>query len=97
MEVDVAEVLEKAADLIEPEGAWCQKAFVIVSGTQVVARCLTSAISKAAHGSCERGLAAMGFRYLGEATAWNDRHGRTQAEVVAKLRKAAALAREPSA
>src|SRR4051812_6319473 len=101
----VAEVLERAADLIEPEGAWTQGVWARdASGAgdpdvgQEVCFCAFGAIYK----SCgyrfgEVGLAALtavgdevdGFRIQ----EWNDAPNRTQAEVVAKLREAAAISR----
>lgn len=96
----VSEILDAAADLIEPEGAWTQGYFGMWDGSTCF--CAVGAIGRAA-----------GFRRIDEAENWveanaadllgmgwfgledwNDRPDRTQAEVVAKLREAAEKARE---
>lgn len=94
----VAEVLERAADLIEPEGRWRQKN----GGVRGACWCASTAID-AAHPD---GFAPDAQRFLANLVSpgaglaivrvwyWNDAPERTQAEVVAKLREAAALARE---
>lgn len=87
-----SEVLARAADLIEPEGKWCQHA-----GRRGDARCLAEAISSLAPASVIWGdltgplEAATGTCWIID---WNDEPGRTQAEAVAALRKASALAAE---
>lgn len=106
-----SEVLSKAADLIEPEGAWMQgaparradgsAAYNVFEHEDVVCFCALGAIQKAAGSDPEyepaseffrtRILRAMG-RNVSYAS-WNDAPVRTQAEVVAKLREAADLAR----
>lgn len=74
-------ILRAAADLIEPEGRWTQGSY------------WRSAPEGASHLHVDRFirkvLPAVGTEYTHE---WNDAPGRTQAEVVAKLRAAAALA-----
>ena len=107
--MDVAEVLERAADLIEPEGKWTQDAFARTEkGFPIGPRednaacfCLRGAIIRAGDFSTEREFPAAINRALRLSTAaravrWNDAPGRTQSEVVAKLREAAALARSLS-
>jgi hypothetical protein len=105
----IAEILEKAAKLIEPEGAWTQGHFARgASGNP------TGVNSRWARSFCAEG--AILFSPEGLTTseqndaddffcsilpdapgnpiaAWNDAPERTQAEVVAKLRQAAAIAR----
>jgi hypothetical protein len=88
----VPEVLRAAAGLIEPEGAWVDG----WSGNNKTCFCAVSAIRSA---SGHRGIIAdpaidalrdsLGVRFV---VGWNDVPGRTQAEVVAALRKAADLA-----
>ncbi|RYG90143.1 MAG: hypothetical protein EON59_00755 [Alphaproteobacteria bacterium] len=105
----VAEVLDAAADLIEPEGAWTKGAFARdISGKdtslfgyrgKAVCWCLLGATQEAA-GDDDDGVADHFFaQFLGAAAqdglaCWNDAPERTQAEVVAKLREAAELARQ---
>ncbi|UIJ43764.1 hypothetical protein LZK98_11745 [Sphingomonas cannabina] len=96
--LSVADVLERAADLIEPEGKWTQKN----GGVRGVCWCASTAIG-AAHPD---GIALDAQRFFANLISpggglaivriwcWNDAPERTQAEVVAKLREAAALARE---
>lgn len=97
----IADILNAAADLIEPEGAWTQdaaarsaKGWVIVPNTKgAVCWCVWGAIQRAGN---ERRVADEAFLFFATTTPapidWNDAEGRTQAEVVAALRKAAALA-----
>lgn len=105
--LSVADVLERAAELIEPEGAWTQgwsartaDGVVCYSLASQAARwCIGGAIVKANGADDE--LAIRAFTVLdgvivGEVSRWNDAPERTQAEAVAKLREAAALAREQS-
>lgn len=104
--LSIAEVLDRAADLIEPEGAWQQGTWARdVSGKAVTlwcdkatCFCMRGAVVRASGLSMSAELtginAALGFRRASQMARWNDREGRTQAEVVAKLREAAALARE---
>lgn len=100
----VAEVLERAADLLE-EYDWCQGEFAKDSdGCAVVWE------SDKAQSFCALGVAYRAWSDLGQphfplvtsmqgyldvrdVTAWNDEPGRTKAEVIAKLREAATLAR----
>lgn len=88
-----SEVLAKAADLIEPEGRWCQKAYH--SGE---ARCAVGAIvhigeQNGGHQSATTEIFIRAICPDFAISTWNDREGRTQAEVVSALRKASELAR----
>lgn len=103
-EQSVADVLNRAADLIEPEGAWTQGVTArnakgeIVSWRvpEAICWCAVSSISKAAGDN--HGIAAsarMAMRKVvptGYISDWNDHPRRTQAEVVAALRSVALLA-----
>jgi hypothetical protein len=99
--VTVADILNKAADLIEPEGAWTQGAWqrgrsgreVKPDSPRAVCWCVGGAIEHVS--SIGIGSAAMtelrdhlSVMFISE---WNDAPERTQAEVVAKLREAAML------
>lgn len=113
--VSVADVLSRAADLIEPEGAWTQGDFARdETGFQysdsgltfhefpATCFCLFGALAEVAEVSdpelyrdADRYLlTVVGVPFVNDVADWNDAKGRTQAEVVAKLREAAALARE---
>lgn len=109
----VAEVLDGAANLLEKPGAWTQDAYARgKSGREVTTRkaavcfCALGAIDYVSgynpgvggdnEAKCYLASAITGRRYGGIAS-FNDDPIRTQAEVVAKLRKAAALAREARA
>lgn len=89
-----SEVLDAAANLIEPEGAWCQGQFhnglshcmagaILLSGGRVFG---------AEYGFVSR-VAILTFGPHSSLAHFNDAHGRTQAEVVSALRQAAELAR----
>lgn len=89
-----SEVLAKAADLIEPKGAWLQRQCVGAKRKRpcgyddATCFCLKANI-----------LYAPAWRMVERAVGpspivWNDAPERTQAEVVAALRKASALAAE---
>ena len=104
----VADVLDAAADLLTPEGAWTQGALAKAADGEWV----DSGLSPAAScwcllGAVERGggnpvwsaarrviATALGVDEREGIPTWNDAPERTQPEVVAKLREAAALARE---
>ena len=108
----IAGVLEKAADLIEPEGAWTRGGTRVASGYTTwsedplaVSFCALSAISRSAGGwttelafacrvALRRTIGLKPHEMLGDD--WNDAPERTQAEVVAKFREAAAAARKAS-
>lgn len=100
-----SQILSQAADLIEPEGAWTQGAFARTEKGHVIGSleqpatcfCAVGAIYRVAQAQSrsvqERAVDLMsetvGKWHIGE---WNDAPYRTQAEVVAALRKAALLA-----
>jgi len=90
----VSDVLDRAADLIEPEGAWHQGNYVGPTGD---CWCALGAIMRVGNFASDINAPSIVLRRLiGEefVADWNDDPERTQAEVVAKLREAAALARE---
>ena len=115
----VAEVLERAADLIEPDGRWTRGAFSrnadgsadlddeALAASEPVCWCGLGAIAQTLRvdslkgrlwSRLDTGLTGQAYRLLNEVVGtdfpdWNDAPERTQAEVVAKLREAAALAR----
>lgn len=100
----VADILEKAAKLIERRG-WTQGAYDR-SSQHGVSYCALGACfaarSNADVGAINDRLAqavaaALGFQDPGEVARWNDAPERTQPEVVVKLREAAATARKVSA
>lgn len=103
-----SEVLSRAADLIEPEGAWCQGGASNAPNREALAAdatawCGWGAIARAMNSEATHRV----FTYLDRATggpsaiaspskwgqSFNDAPDRTQAEVVAALRKASDLAR----
>lgn len=103
----ISEILFKAADLIEPEGAWCQGPFAIdENGEEIFSSehwsaakslCAAGALTVAAGGYTARRSAARLHieRVIGDHLVdFNEAEGRTQAEVVAKLREAATKAQE---
>lgn len=104
----VADVLEAAADLIEPEGAWCQHDFArnrLGENTglsefrgKAVCWCALGATAKAAgddHVLSHAADQALHVVVRHESVAdWNDHPSRKQAEVVAALRSAASLSRQ---
>jgi len=95
----VAEVLEQAAELLSKPGAWTQGR---LSGGLGADKCFCALgalieVSPVGFSAAEylekmlpRVTATDAYRPLAK---WNDTPGRTQEEVVAKLREAAALAR----
>lgn len=105
----VADVLERAADLIEPEGAWTQGAYAV--GEDFTAEddgddwpeaptcfCLMGAIAWVQEidrpGDIDFARFSPSLGLSVDYVAnWNDAPSRTQAEVVAKLREAALRAR----
>lgn len=97
---NVAEILNKAADLIERPGAWTQgtsyrgpnEEWRSGGEADVVCRCAAGAINEVCGWSFDAALPAFkAFEaHIGGDTAqWNDSACRTQAEVVAALRAAA--------
>jgi hypothetical protein len=108
-ELKPSEVLARAADLIEPEGKWTQGAYGKThTGKRVenlrwaVCFCAVGAIAKVARRRPGRVHDSLfpPVRYVERANDieslgfWNDVAWRTQAEVVAALRKASQLAKE---
>lgn len=112
----VGDVLDDAANLIEPEGKWTQGCYArdadgnMVLPSDEIAHCFCAlgAISRV----CEDKAGGSYFNlYIRARAIWaaqldlepssvttfNDGFGRTQAEVIAKLREAATLAREQQA
>lgn len=103
----VADVLNRAADLIEPDGAWMQEDYSNQAGARAKdlqrasCWCVAGAIGAVADMDgpeaeewANRNLGPLipgveeGFPVTG-IPGWNDHPSRTQAEVVAALRKAA--------
>lgn len=105
---EIADILDKAADLIEPEGAWTQCVLGRdARGGLLIGSELKRAVSFCAEGAIirvagDRPETPQAFRALRsvigkrEIGYWNDHPRRKQAEVVAKVREAAAKAREQS-
>jgi hypothetical protein len=105
MSKSVSEILDAAADLIEPEGAWTQGTWARKASGSLTSAHFEDAVCFCARGAIVRAgnfpLTAelprlndlAGFRNAAEMARWNDAPERTQAEVVAKLREAA-MARE---
>jgi len=105
--LSVADVLDRAADLIEPEGAWTQHVFArdgdrrtYWQDSKATCRCIRGAVWFVAgsqrldvENALEAVLPASGPG-LSALVVYNDAPERTQPEVVAKLREAAAVARE---
>lgn len=88
--MSIADILEKAADKLNEPGVWgdslCADLAIVEQGSG------TRLLRKA-----EKFFAKhIGGKSMVDIWNWNDAPGRTQAEVVAKLREAAAKAREPS-
>jgi hypothetical protein len=101
---DIADILEKAADLIEPEGAWLQGQYAKDDRGNFAAPEASYAVCWCAVGALQRASRLDLNGYFGAAdtladhvqshvVVWNDAPERTQTEVVAKLREAAAKAR----
>lgn len=104
--LSVADVLDKAADLIEPEGAWTQGAYArdalgkdvnpneeFITVPDAACWCLHGSICHVVGGKNMWPWLRNPVRCELPDTEWNDAPERTQAEVVAKLREAATLAR----
>lgn len=104
-DLKASEILNKAADLIEPEGAWAQEYFARDEHGNFVEACDELAMCWCVLGAIEFAAGGVGVAYseaqhclgaiVGEQIdEWNDAPRRTQAEVVAALRQAAKLAEE---
>ena len=105
----VADILDRAADLIEPEGRWMQgdlgrdahgeRIDVCERLGDAVCFCMEGAIEYVArrHGMRPHEAFEAVKPVIANGTAalfyWNDRKGRTQTEVVAALRQAASAER----
>lgn len=102
-----SQVLDAAADLIEPEGAWTQGAYgrdgygVGLDERELSEAkcfCVSGAIIRVGDGNelwraCLRNFEAAVGDGFRSFIQWNDAPERTQAEVVSALRKAADIAR----
>lgn len=113
--LSIADVLDAAADLIEPEGAWTQGAFSktkggryngdLVAPRKPACWCVLGAIARVSdsdptrpfEGIARDAMLALDCVASGDVPGWNDAPERTQSEVLATLREAAALAREAQA
>ena len=87
----IKEVFAKAADILERDG-WCQGRYVDRFGRRCMAGAILSAGTGYAGGdwtSKERKFADE-FGWDLDWARWNDTKGRTQDEVIAKLRELAA-------
>lgn len=96
----IADILDKAADLIEPEGAWTRKTFADQREDGTKCYCAMGAIHVVTDNSeplTNRARTAL-LRVIpyGSVVSFNDEMGRTQAEVIAAFREAATKAREQS-
>lgn len=106
----VADVLNKAADLLEPEGAWTQKAWYrnaagreVKTGRTATCMCAEGAVFTVL-GKKPTSVFVAARHPAFEALAavvgdrwiadWNDAPGRTQAAVVSALRQAAKKAEQ---
>lgn len=99
-DVTTRDVLLKAVQILEPEGAWCQDAwarnaegaYVTWNDPSAVARCCEAAILQASEElnstvfPAEEAVQKVIGRHI---LPWNDNPTRTQAEVVSALRAAA--------
>lgn len=102
-EATVSEVLEKAADLLEPEGAWTQKQLAKAADGKTcdprslaaVCWCMAGAIQRSTplDANYEPYLSAVGATIRNIIPYWNDAPDRTQTEVVSALRQAASQAK----
>jgi hypothetical protein len=100
--LSVADVLDGAADLLEKPGAWTQGVLarhangnpIDPSEPNASCWCALGAITRIDDGPKIRAASdAVGRLTTHGITYFNDMPGRTQAEVIAKLREAAALSR----
>ncbi|ANC85440.1 hypothetical protein [Sphingomonas sp. NIC1] len=107
---EVADVLERAADLIEPEGAWIQGAYgqdddgeptvsIYALSSSSECHCVLGALAHVVgedrmYEFADALVPVIGVRDYLGVAPWNDASERTQAEVVAALRSAATAARQ---
>lgn len=102
MSATTVEVLRKAADLIEPEGAWTQGEYAdgvdsddygwrekLRAGGQKCWCALGAIAAVSADEHAERDAMGEMSSYVGPIAIWNDDPDRTQSEVVDALRAAA--------
>lgn len=100
-----SEALRAARELLTPEGAWIQEAFAQDATGHPVSPRSENAVCWCVMGALKRndwnlvGIFAEAFRYLCSAVDewapdWNDKPGRTQAEVLTAFSKAISLAEE---
>lgn len=97
MTTSAREVLLKAADLIEPEGRWTQRAWARTQsgekpdadGDNAACWCLWGAIRQVNGSHHDEAFEIVNRVVGGSAIAWNDTPGRKQSEVVQALRKGA--------
>lgn len=93
-DLTVADVLERAADLIEPEGAWYQGNY---TGPNGKCFCMLGAVRRAGGFTHDVNPVTEELYWSLETSSisdWNDEPGRTQQEAVSALRMTAARARE---
>jgi hypothetical protein len=94
----LADIYRRAADLIEPEGAWTKGSYardehgkqVFFRDSNAVCFCAIGALTRIdpLH-SCNSTQGFEGFLDVPSLAGWNDAPERTQAEVVAAFRAAA--------
>ncbi len=101
-----ADILDRAADLIEPPGAWTRKELardargraVDVNAPTAVSWCCSGAVAYQCGGfgnaRAMRAIDALERLTGHRLSRWNDAPQRTQAKVVAALRKAAQTLRD---
>ena len=103
-----ASVLDAAADLLEPHGAWCQRVGARLGPGGVEQRCAATAINVAALSATRSGApetAGVWARIILQTSirrtlpawdieSWNDTRSRTKAQVIAAMREAARHERE---
>lgn len=96
----ILETLSKAADLIEPPGAWTQGAFarnekgykVSPDNPEAICFCLIGSIRKISGNKYSSAERFVQLKFEGHRFDFNDEIDRIQPEVVAKLRSLAAQA-----
>ena len=95
-------VLDAAADLLAPKGAWTQGTYAMDADGGGVSSTDETAVRWCAYGAITRidqgdghGARVLFLAWLGEdVVQWNDAKGQTQRKVVNGLRRAAKFARE---
>lgn len=100
-----SEILDRAADLITPEGAWCQGAMQRSDGDGLMSYCALGAMYEVRERTPDPGqgdddsathalVHFLGLVRGSYVASWNDAPARKQAEVVAALHGAAQRERE---